>query len=94
MINGHPRESYNFVVLDQSKTNSGERNIMKVYEDGREYITGLYKGLTPIPAMWGGSTSQGTPMLSTRRDASAYEVFTSQGIHMYNYTTSFWLEKA
>lgn len=90
MINGHPRDSYNLVILDHSMTNDGERNIMKVYEEGREIVSGVYKGLSPVPDMWGSINSL---QLGTRKDISAYEVMVSQGINIANYTTSFWLER-
>jgi hypothetical protein len=89
-INGLPRESYTMVFLDQSRTDSGERNISMVYEEGREVVYGVYKGMSPIPAIWGGMN---TIQTSTRTDISTFDVLGSQGIHLANYTTSFWLER-
>lgn len=89
MYEGYPWESYNLVFLDHSMTSDGERNIMLVAEEGREYITGIYKGMTPLPGAWGGIPEQ---YLSTRKDVAAYEVMTSQGIAFTNPTTSFWLQ--
>jgi hypothetical protein len=90
MINGYPRNSYTFVLLDQSKTEDGGRNISMVCEEGRELITGIYKGMSKIPEVWGAVQGQ---QLSTRRDIASFELIDSQGIHMANYTTSLWLEK-
>jgi hypothetical protein len=86
---GHPWTSYTMIFLDHSKSNDGERNIQLVAEKGREHITGVYKGLTPLPGAWGGIPDQ---FLSTRKDMAAYEVMTSQGITIKNPTTSFWLD--
>lgn len=90
MIDGYPRNSYTMVLLDQSKTNDGERNITMVCEEGRELITGIYKGMSKIPEVWGAVNGM---QLSTRRDIASFELIDSQGIHMANYTTSFWLER-
>ena len=90
MIDGYPRNSYTMVLLDQSKTNDGERNISMVAEEGRELTTGIYKGMSKIPEVWGAVNGM---QLSTRRDIASFELIDSQGIHMANYTTSFWLER-
>ncbi len=90
MIDGYPRNSYTMVCLDQSKTSDGGRNITMVCEEGRELITGIYKGMSPIPEVWGAVPGM---QLSTRRDIATFELIDSQGIHFANYTTSFWLER-
>lgn len=90
MYDGLPAESYNMVFLDHSRNNNGERNIQLVAEKGREIITGVYKGLTNLPESWG-AIGNGK-LMSTRKDEASYEVLTSQGITMLNYTTSFFLE--
>ncbi len=92
MINGFPEFSYNMVFLDHSMTDNGERNIQLVAEKGREVITGIYKGLTPLPPEWGAMSSD--KLLSTTTDVASYEVMTTQGIAMKNWTTSFWLAPA
>lgn len=93
LINGLPASSYNIVFLDQSRSETdGMRNVMHVAEKGREYITGIYKGMSPLPAVWGSIPE--SKIISTRRDISAYEVIQSQGINMLNPTTSFWLYAA
>lgn len=95
MYGGYPIDSYTLVFLDQSKTNDGDRNIMMVAEEGREYLTGIYKGMSPIPDVWGKLPMNSSPMLlSTRKDVAAYEVMGSAGIAITNPTTSFWLDFA
>lgn len=89
MYNGFPFESYNMMLLDMSNNDNGERNIQLVGEKGREVITGVYKGLTPLPGSWGAAE---TKILSTKKDEASYEVLVSQGISMKNYTTSYFLE--
>jgi hypothetical protein len=86
---GLPHFSYTMVFMDHSKGDDGERNVQLVAEEGRELITGVYKGLTPLPGAWGGIPKE---FLSTRKDMAAYEVMTSQGITIKNPTTSFWLD--
>lgn len=88
--NGFPYESYNMVLLDMSVAGDGERNIQLVGEKGREVITGIYQGMTPLPGSWG--AAKGKIDLATKKDEASYEVFVSQGITMKNYTTSYYLE--
>jgi len=90
MYKGFPNESYNFIILDQSMTDDGERNIQLVAEKGRDIMTGVYKGITPLPASWGAIGSD--KLLSTKKDEASYEVLVSQGITMKNYTTSYFME--
>ena len=90
MIEGFPAFSYNLVFLDHSMNDNGDRNIQLVAEEGRELITGVYKGMTPLPAVWNAAVSGN--LLSDKRDMASYEVLMSQGITMLNNTTSFWLE--
>lgn len=89
MYNGLPLMSYTMVALDQSKTNNGERNIQMVCEKGREVITGIYRGLTPLPGCWGAISGE---LLSDKKDLASYEVMTSDGIAITNATTSFWMD--
>ena len=89
MYGGFPVTSYTMVFLDHSIDNtSGEANIQLVCEEGREYLYGVYQGITPLPKEWGAYSG----MLSTREDIATYEVMSSQGINMLNGTTSFWAE--
>lgn len=87
--NGLPISSYSGVFLDHSKTNSGERNIKLVYEEGRENQIGVYKGMTVLPTVWG---LVNDIRIATKVDEASYENITSQGINMDNPTTSFWLD--
>lgn len=89
MINNFPAFSYNMVFIDHSMTDDGERNVQLVGEAGREIITGVYKGMSPLPAAWGAIGE--SKLISTRKDVASYEVMVSQGIVMKNWTTSFWL---
>lgn len=89
LINNFPVFSYNMVFIDHSMTNDGERNVQLVAEEGREVITGIYKGMSPLPAVWGAMGD--SKFISTKKDVASYEVMTSQGIVMKNWTTSFWL---
>jgi len=90
MYNGLPAESYNMIMLDMSNTDDGERNIQLVAEQGREVMTGVYKGMTNLPGSWGAIASD--KLLSTKKDEASYEVIVSQGITMKNYTTSYYLQ--
>jgi hypothetical protein len=87
-FNGLPLNSYTYAFVDQSRTVDGGRNLQMVAEEGREIITGVYKGMSPLPPEWGSFND----ILSTRDDVASYEVMTSQGINFLNPTTSFWLE--
>ncbi len=89
MYDGFPDESYNIMLLDMSNNDDGERNIQLVAEEGREIITGIYKGPTNLPGSWGAAEGK---LMSTKKDEASYEVITSQGINMKNYTTSYWLQ--
>lgn len=91
LINGIPRSAYDICLLDQSRStkNSSKRNIEFVCEDGRENITGIYKGLTPLPESWGVSGNQ----LSGTRDEASYEVMISAGINIYDTNGCFYMSK-
>ena len=92
MYKGLPYESYNMVILDQSMNDDGERNIQLVGEKGREVVTGIYKGMSPLPGSWGAISD--SKLLSTTKDEASYQIFVSQGITLKNYTTSYFLEFA
>ncbi len=89
MFKGFPDESYNMFLLDHSRNDNGERNIELVAEEGREIMTGVYKGMTNLPAVWEAMGKD--KFLSTKKDEASYEVIVSQGIALRNYTTSYWL---
>jgi len=84
-----PRTSYNMIFLDQS-TYSGERNIQATAMQGQERITGVYKGLTPIPPSWEAATAGN--MISTRTDMSAYEIKMSRGTNILKAKNCVYLE--
>lgn len=89
-IDGLPRDSYTAICLDHSMVGSDDlgdtRNIQMVYEQGREFKMGVYKGMAELPAEWGATPSN---LISDTKDVASYEVITSQGINILNATTSF-----
>ena len=89
-IDGLPLDSYTAVCLDHSLVSNDDfgdtRNIQMVYEQGREFKMGIYKGMAELPAEWGASAGN---ILSDTKDVASYEVITSQGINILNATTSF-----
>lgn len=91
MVNQLPLESYNMVFLDHGVNDNGDRNIIQVKEQGREYIVGVYEGMSPLPAVWKAATSIHK---GTRKDIATYEVMETNSYCMLNDTTSFWLEKS
>jgi hypothetical protein len=92
LIDQYPLESYNAVFLDHGTNENGERNIIIVQEDGREFISGVYKGMSKIPEMWQAAANGN--YLGTRRDIAAYEIMETKGINMLNDSMAFWLEKS
>lgn len=94
-IDGLPLESYSAVCLDHSLVANQDfgdsRNIQIVYEEGRDFLVGIYKGMSKIPAVWGNLPGV---QVSTTKDIATYEVITSQGINMLNPTTSFFMRRA
>jgi hypothetical protein len=86
-----PITSYDMIFLDNS-TYNGEKNIQATAMKGQEYITGVYKGLTPIPDSWAAAT--GGNLLSTRRDMSAYEIKMSKGVSILKAKNCVYLEAA
>lgn len=91
MYKGLPISSYTGVFVDHSKTNNGERNVKLVYEEGREALIGVYKGMTNIPGVWG---LVNDIRISSKVDEASYEMICSQGINLDNPTTSFWMDLA
>ena len=94
MIDGLPLDSYTAVCLDHSLVANEDfgdvRNVQVVYEEGRDFQMGIYKGLSPIPSCWGNIPGV---QLSTTKDIATYEVITSQGINILNPTTSFFMNR-
>lgn len=79
---GRPMSSHQAFLLDMS-TYNGVRNVRKVRLKGQIYLSGVLKGLTPIPASWG---SVPTNSISTEIDMSRYEVKNTYGLQVNNST--------
>ena len=79
---GLPMSSHQAFLLDMS-TYKGERNVRKVRMKGQIYLSGVLKGLTPIPASWGGVPQNS---LGTEIDMSRYEIKNSYGLQVDNNT--------
>lgn len=93
LIDGLPLSSYTYVFIDHSMTDDGERNVQLVCEEGRELMTAIYRGMTNLPASWGG-ISKDKLEIATTQDIASYEVMTSLGVAMKNWTTSYKLDRA
>jgi len=89
MYDGLPIYSYTMVMLDHSADESGVRNIMMTAEQGREVITNVYKGMSPLPEVWKAAVGNN---IATTKDVASYEVLTSNGICITKPVTSFWLD--
>lgn len=79
---GLPMCSHQAFMIDMS-TYDGIRNVRKVRQKGQIYHKGIYKGLTPIPASWGGIAGDA---ISTTVDKSSYEIKNSYGLQVNNAT--------
>ena len=77
---GRPMSSHQAFLLDMS-TYEGTRNVRKVRQKGQIYLSGVLKGLTPIPASWGGVPANS---LGTEIDMSRYEIKNSYGLQVNN----------
>lgn len=82
---GLPLESYRMVFLDDSDVD-GSPNIVHVAQEGRAYLDGVVKGLTPMPRsleiLLGNSGGGASKYLSTVQDKSEYTRFKSAGIQI------------
>lgn len=85
---GLPITSHQAFLIDMSSY-GGERNVRKVRQKGQIYNAGVIKGLTPIPASWGGVPNNS---LGTEIDMSRYEVKNSFGLQVNNSTKMLQLE--
>ena len=79
---GKPMTSHQAFLIDMS-TYQGVRNVRKVRQTGQIYNSGVFKGLSPIPASWGGVP---TNILSTDIDMASYEIKNSYGLQVNNAT--------
>ena len=77
---GRPMSSHQAFLLDMSSY-QGERNVRKVRLKGQIYLSGVLKGLTPIPPSWG---SVPTNSISTEIDMSRYEIKNTYGLQVNN----------
>jgi len=73
---GRPIYSHTGLFLDQSLY-GGERNVLYVNQKGQKEITGVYKGMAPIPESWASAVGN---FISTDEDKSTYEKKYSSGI--------------
>ena len=64
-------------------TYEGTRNVRMVRLKGQIHIIGVLKGLTPIPAAWGGVPDRS---IATEIDMSRYEVKSTMGLQVNNAT--------
>ena len=82
---GLPLESYRMTFIDDGDVEGGP-NIRTVAQEGRSFMDGVVKGLTPMPKsvsiLTGGGTSDNSKLLSTVQDKSEYTRFKSGGIQL------------
>jgi hypothetical protein len=90
LLDGLPFDSYTAVCLDHSMISDDDlgdtRNVQMVYEQGREFKVGVYKGMAEIPDVWNATPGN---LIGDTKDIASYEVICSQGINILNPTTSF-----
>lgn len=79
---GYPITSHQAFLVDMS-TYEGQRNVRKIRQTNQIYLSGVIKGLTPIPASWGAVPQNS---LATDVDASRYEIKNSFGLQVDNST--------
>lgn len=79
---GLPMSSHQAFLLDMS-TYEGVQNVRKVRLKGQIYLSGVLKGLTPIPASWGGVPQNS---LGTEIDMARYEIKNTYGLQVNNAT--------
>lgn len=77
---GRPLSSHEAFMIDFSSY-EGNRNVVKTRLIGQTYLTGVYKGLTPIPPQWGVPEYK---YLSSKTDESGYEIKHSYGLQVFN----------
>ena len=85
---GRPMSSHQAFLLDMS-TYNGVRNVRKVRLKGQVYLSGVLKGLTPIPPQWGGVPQNS---ISTEIDKSSYEIKNTYGLQVNNATKMMMLQ--
>lgn len=85
---GLPMTSHCAYMIDMSVYN-GERNVRMVRMKGQSYLSGVIKGLTPIPESWGAVPQNS---IATEIDKSQYEVKMSKGLQVNRSEKMFKLE--
>lgn len=75
---GYPITSHQLISIDHS-IYDGQRNVKMVRMKGQSYLTGVIKGLTPIPESWGAVPQNS---LADNIDRSCYEVKMSKGLQV------------
>lgn len=81
---GLPMSSHQAFLIDMSKysgDNGSTRNVRKVRLKGQIYLSGVLKGLTPIPASWGAVPQNS---LGTEIDMARYEIKNTYGLQVNN----------
>ena len=77
---GLPITSHQAFLVDMSEYD-GIRNVRKVRQKGQVYISGVIKGMAPIPPSWGAVP---TNSMATDVDASRHEIKNSFGLQVNN----------
>lgn len=90
LVGAFPVDSYTMVFVDHSRTDDGGRNVTLTTEMGREHISKVYAGMSPLPPAW--QAMGADKFLSTKGDEASYEVIDTAGLAIKNATTSFWLQ--
>lgn len=85
---GYPLSSHTGIFIDQS-TYDGVKNVQMINQKGRALLRGIEKGMSPIPASWGGNAS---PYVSTGQDKATLHLFKSSGININRDNHCFLLE--
>lgn len=82
---GLPMSSHQAFLIDMSKYSDKEsgsvRNVRKIRLKGQVYLSGVLKGLSPIPASWGAVPQNS---LGTEIDMARYEIKNSYGLQVNN----------
>lgn len=78
-VTGRPITSYEGIILNFSEISMGDGktapNIEYLYEEGREYVEGMVRGMAYIEGKQGGD-------IATDIDASSLHMMASQGVHV------------
>ena len=87
-VSGKPLESYRMIFLDMS-TYDGVRNVQMATEKGRSMITGVVKGMAPLPSMtFAGNDNR----IATDQDSASIHFLSAKGVCINRPTHCFMLE--